>query len=733
LGPIEVDFKCPFCERTGPSFHETNCTRPFESSLVLARETSRFKGATVGTPYKLLVKKSGQQKIISKRVRSEKFTDNVEIKYENEYQRQAVIRISRNGTINIISASAADTFLPDLIAKRINDITPFKILTKRYYLFFAQFNLYPEEFHSVLLLNLNILNYNLWKLPLVKKMVNGKTAFILSQESFYYVTNYNYNSGDQTSRSNKLTNPFIQFYLIDPDDPTIKIHVQIYIRGAVQLRASLNDSPESELNYGSIERAYLFLKEMFTQIIVYSSSLDESYHVIEVENKPAKKSKIPNMAPNKSGKTLQPQMCQNRGHVPGGHDLRPVPYSFNGKCPEPGYYVPPRGIKRPDGLVEPCCYKFKASGADSVQRYHNMLLNGYPDEYARLNGENLPVLPDDSAVYIPGTKTREQRSFPGLTSFTKDQLISCISSSGYLRKSDIFSKGVQKSVKFEKINALVSLDPLTKEPFMVTPINNNTIHVNLYFDKSGTGIFVNLFGEIAETKLRIPELAEKVVEGYLFPFPENITFYPFDIKIPGLPFYGTGKNRISLLNEVVNVLKENGLNVRMDFGLNVVKDSEYYLNNFPEISGLLFISYKGNKYMWSDTLHDSNILIDFDITNVGGNKWKITSEGQALPDDLFKRGNNEVVELPVSFTKKSGDSKVLFQINLRQTDFKIVEQNPFIPLEVITEPIYSRQEIIHILESIKNPISRTVFTNVVNGNTINGYTFEEIGKPLKKK
>ena len=70
----------------------------------------------------------------------------------------------------------------------------------------------------------------------------------------------------------------------------------------------------------------------------------------------------------KDGKPVKkPQKVHNRGKA-GGHDLRPVPYSFNGKCPEPGYYVAPRGIKNTENKYEPICYTIKKTGKDSKKR-----------------------------------------------------------------------------------------------------------------------------------------------------------------------------------------------------------------------------------------------------------------------------------------------------------------------------------------------------------------------------
>ena len=103
------------------------------------------------------------------------------------------------------------------------------------YLISAQFNLYPEIEKDLYYINLEVLNNNLWNsTSLVKKMIGKDTVFMTDIGS-YIVTKYRYNSGGITSRSDRQTNPFIQFTLIIPN---FKINVMIYKRGAVQLKAS---------------------------------------------------------------------------------------------------------------------------------------------------------------------------------------------------------------------------------------------------------------------------------------------------------------------------------------------------------------------------------------------------------------------------------------------------------------------------------------------------------------
>jgi hypothetical protein len=113
-----------------------------------------------------------------------------------------------------------------------------------------------------------------------------------------------------------------------------------------------------------------------------------------------------------------PQVCHDRP----GTAIRPVPYSFYGKCPMVGYYNKPLGMKRGDGTYEPCCYKLKKTGKDSKERYNKILIDGYPDAAAEGYNENIPDPDTESAIFRPGTKIIESRRFKGLNSFSKESI-----------------------------------------------------------------------------------------------------------------------------------------------------------------------------------------------------------------------------------------------------------------------------------------------------------------------
>ena len=734
-GPIEPDFVCPYCGTSGPSFHTENCRRPFNESLILEKVSSRFPGAAEGSRYEMIVKKSGQKKIVSKRARSQTFPDLVELVYENENKQQTIIRISRNGTLNIISASAEEIDLPELVVYRINQTSavkskPYTIKTANKYLVFSQFNLFPEQYKETHLVQLHTLNNTLWNIPIFKKTVDSKTAFVIGR-NHYFVTGYNYNSGDQLSRSNKMTNSFIQFVLTR--QPGIKIHVQIYKRGAVQLRGSRLESTDVPLDFDVLDQVYLFLRELFRSVIIYSHEAE--YDIIESELIKAKKSKIPNMVDGK-----QPQLCQNRSHTKGGgKDYRPIPYSFYGVCPMEGYYVAPRGIRRPDGKVEPCCYKLKddPKSPDYKGRWENIKLNGYPDEAAVIFGET--VQPDDSAVFRPGTKIIQSRSFPGLNNMSKKQLLDCMESKGYITRSGHLEKHKIRisapKVNFRKLKTLSTFTPFTKDIFMVTPIRENTVRVKLYFNETGKSFFINMLGETSESGIPdFPALALTVLDGHFYPFP-NLVFYPFDCDlykgkdITGLMYYSGQQKRWDYVKTAEMALRQIETNVSIvtEFDLNIVGGSHNYLTN-DDIHGLLFISVSSNEmFTFNDSFHDYNLVIGLEAQQVQGNRWRITVENKTLPMELVKQGPNNDVELPVAFTKGKGNSFIgSFKISIRNTDYRIEQSKPFIPQEQLTQQINTYAEVINILESINSPITRQTFQA---GNSIyfNGKVFTFVG------
>jgi hypothetical protein len=740
-GPIETGFTCMYCEKSGPDYHKESCSRPFTSSLVLSKETPRFPGAVEGTSYSLIVKKSGQKKIASKRARSQIFTDNIELVYEYEDETRCIIRISKNGSINIVSAKYTDEDLPNLILFKINKVPSsknFSIESKYVYMVSSQFTIFPHKYNDKLLVQLHILHMNLWESPLVKKKLKGKNVFMVGKE-YYVVQKYVYNSGEMYSRSNKITNPYILCTLIDSVNSNVKYSVMMYIRGSVQIKASFTDK-ENVSESLDTTKLYDFLKKLLGYVLRYS--VDANYPVIiEDTASVAKKSKIPNTVDGK-----QPQVCHNRpGSYVGGGDFRPVPYSFYGMCPMEGYYNVPGGVKRPDGKYEPCCAKLKNSPAsdDYIGKYADTLLNGF-----KVNQ------PDNlSAVYIPGTKIIEPRGFPGLHNMSKTQIIDFMEEAGYFSEN-IFTQNSSVLTEFQtyqvenKVYTLThsSFHLLASTSYIVTPMYTGTLPVMLFFDTTGKSYFIynkEVSGSLIQP---IPELKNTILEGYLYPF-DDITFYPTDIHYKkgqkmNTDFYSkTSKvNRYNSLKSVLDTIKktESKILVQSQFDLNIVNGSKYYLET-ENVTGLLFKPFgSSDTLFWNDTFYGDNLHISLDLKKFENNRWTLSIEGKFIPTTLLQQGSGHDIEIPVSFSKKfikKDSAIVLLKIHIKRTDFRIDQRKPFTPIEVLDQHINTYSEVIHILESINNPIPRNVFTELASppGFILDHvlYAFQGIGEPLK--
>lgn len=735
-GPIPEYFECINCESVGPHFHTSDCRRPFESSLVLTAQGAQFYKKKEGTSYKLIVKKRGQAKVISDSIKNQKFTDNVELLYRNKNDTNTIIKIGKNGTINIISANFDEKDLEKDLIKKINqtdaldtseygsDTFVVSPETSYVYIIFAQFNLYPKKEDSLNYINLESIDLNLWHTPLFKRK-KGSDIFFHNEVGDYTVTGYRYNSGNITSRNNKTTNPFIQFTLTN--DSIFKVSVMVYKKGGVQLRLSYQKENKDSINYtdnpielSKLKEVYSFLKVLFTDLIVNSN--ERGYPIILSEAVKIKKG-IPNTVDGD-----EPQVCHNHK----GYEVRPVEFSFYGQCPIPGYYVRPEGKKRRDGKFEPCCYKLKKSGKDSISERNKRIREGY---------SVTPGTDNLSAVYTPGTKIVESRNFKGLKDFTESELMDCIESNGHLGESGLFkdskkNTGMISSQDYSSFRKKVlgdyyemvqtkkmlfqyftplnqnNLSKLTESNFMIFPIYADTIRVFLYFNEVGESFFININKDVSESGIHtLPKLENTIIDGYLYPFKgDDFIFYPIDI----LAYYGNSMrseyiSRFNTLTFCVDLINENteSLNVSIEF-----VDSMDEIKNYivPSISGILFINHTSeytddeiNKkiFIWTRPL----LQVSFEVKNVNKNRWEITIGKKNIPQKLLPQNKNSV-ELPIAFTKgKISDGNIiLFNINLN-TNGTININKPLVPVEKIPEHINDYPDVINILESINSPIT----------------------------
>ena len=762
-GPIDEYFECLACHQIGPQYHDEHCPRPFTSSLYLTKEgTQKYPEYEEGTSYSLVVIKRGQKKVVSGSKKAGKYTDSVQLKYKDINDRETIVRISKNGAINVISAGYGNTKIVKQIIDKINQTSALNKLnyTKVYssenkftihpditymYMVFAQFNLYPKDRRSDLYINLSALSSLIIK---YKKKYNKDNILMLPErENYYYMSDYTLNIGDKPSKSNKMTNPTLIFNLIPSDNTDVKINVTFYKRGAVQLRLTNNDNSRSDLSLDILEEAHDFLEELLLH--------DRNSGILVSEIKKIGKESFNTY----DGK--KPQACADR------YGLRPTPYGWFGTCASKDMYVRPEGKKRGDGRYEPCCYKLKGPGTqDSEQRYNDIIKHGYPDKLAKTFGEDIPDPDVRSAMLIPGTNNIAPRRRKGLMDLSKEDLINCISDSGYISRKTMFDKDysmLKKEIlaKYTSLTgtrsfAVQNPEPLTpvnaslftSNTYIVTPINDEALNVLLFISNDGTSHFINTNNDISETSLpSIEELSNTLIEGYMYPYEEEFIFYPIDIlflkgnDITEYPFINKVDQKMSRYNALrysIDLIQQfpTQLDIQIEnrFDLNIISGTSNFLTNtsvFGDISSLLFIPYnlnyiprKKNKnlLLWTNTNLKSTRYISLNVqkSESSNNKWIVSLDSKPIPRDLLPQEAG-VIEIPVSFGKKlKNNDIVLFEINLF-IGGKINTKKPLIAIDIITEHINDYNDIINVLQSIQTPISKNTFIDI-NKNSPPGFT-----------
>jgi len=699
-GPIPLFFECIQCEQIGPDYHLNECVKPFESSLYLTEEGEEKFKKVAGTSYKLIVKKRGQKKIVSTSVKNQRFSDNVEIVYQNANKTNCIIKIGKNGVINIISASFDEPSFISSLFKKINEtgalneseyassIFKYDPSISYTYLMLVQFNLYPKD-QTSLYINLKTIDLNLWHTPLFKQKKGSQTFFVIAGEK-YQVQNYRYNSGEIKSRSNKATNPFIQFDLII--ESIFKVGILIYKKGAVQLRLSYLDKSfleksKNPLTLEILKKVYKFLKQLF-EILIENAS-ETNYPVIVSETQPERKG-ILNMVDGG-----QPKVCQNRK----GRELRPEPYSFYGTCPMKGYYVRPEGKKRPDGLYEPCCYKIKDSGKDSKKYIEDLYRHGYKEV------EDPDKL---SAVFIPGTKTVQSRRFNGLEDLTQDQLLDFMEEHGYIGKKSPFAKSqVKNTFQFEK---LTYIDVLPKFVDLMVSIPNGCIRTFLQFDKTGKGFFVNTDYQTAVTDLFITKLNGTTLDGFLDENDE--IFYPFDIlsfnnqDITKQPF----KRRFDTLMyclELVDQPSSITFSTNFEDSIENLTEPDSFIIFIPKTS--VYTPGEINKTVKIYTRVIEDYYLTLNVVPLKSNRWKVMYNSKEIPEMLLPQRQKvkdpqTSIEIPVAFVTKNkleNGEIVLFQVNTNSNGL-INNNKPLIPIQKVGSHINDYSDIINVLQHIKS-------------------------------
>jgi hypothetical protein len=266
--------------------------------------------------------------------------------------------------------------------------------------------------------------------------------------------------------------------------------------------------------------------------------------------------------------------------------------------------------------------------------------------------------------------------------------------------------------------------------------------VYLFINPEGRSFFINSNKDVSESGLPdIPILYSTVILGNLIPFKKDFTFYPNDVTIfNGVTIisknYIGSDSRFSSLMYVINTLRANEgtLNIESTFDQDVINGAKYYLAEY-RVSGLLFIPENGPKLLWNDTTDINNLIISLAVKKIKGNRWAVTVEDKSIPESLLPQIDSGVV-IPVKFTdenKIKNNDIILFGVIISRTDRKINTKQPLEPIEKLSEQINNYTEVLGILQSITDPITRQTFLTP-NGflleNKFYSHSDPDITKPL---
>lgn len=457
------------------------------------------KDVLTNVSYLGIYKKRGPQKLASK-TSTTQFLNNMIISYEKNRQKTS-IRISKNGLINMINVPLAAESLNNIITQlieRINNsdatnIEEFRIasgLNLDKYTFLKQFS----YVHSVTgqfkidaikkdtEINFEELDNIISPFDAGGNVIESSFTSVERTPSGENVININgvkiieweYSLGRLT-RNEVMTKEYIKSVSVPA--PGIKLTSIFNKYGTVIMTLSRCSSKQmlKGLCGGAItsinDTYFSDFVSVFNDLFEKQSSILAKKSLGNVLGKlKSDFNTLTGYAP--SGKICRLTRTREVDGVTYKEGMRPDPYTWSGKCPDPNYqYLKPDGVQDSDGLWYPCC---EAKTKDSIEKMKRYLLNGFPlnrsegEKFNIIDGEDLGSgiiepgsnsegastevyingkledvtiikklskksneylvrLQNGSTVKIKGTDfKRESRVFPGLRDFKREELLSCI-------------------------------------------------------------------------------------------------------------------------------------------------------------------------------------------------------------------------------------------------------------------------------------------------------------------
>ena len=374
-----------------------------------------------------IYKKRGPKKLAA-RTTTTQFLNNIIISYQNDNIKTS-IRISKNGLINLINVpdnKESLNYIIDELIRRINEsgavnyenfqnITGFDtyvyIPDKSYiHSISGQFTLNALEKpgNQIDFENLdnlispfdstgNLVAGDFTRIetsPFGDKIINFRSLRII--EWLYSV--------GRLTRNQVMSKEYIKFVSVPANG--IKLTSVINKYGVIMMTLSM--CSDKQVRRGLCGQGTTPIdKKMFSNVIELFNKLFDSEKEILLKKSLTSSVKtstgyntVSGYAP--SGKICRLTRTREAGDKTYKEGMRPDPYSWKGKCPDPNYqYLKPDGVQDEDGLWYPCC---ETKTKESVEMMKKYLLTGFPRNKQQADNVNIKSQEDlGSGILIPGS------------------------------------------------------------------------------------------------------------------------------------------------------------------------------------------------------------------------------------------------------------------------------------------------------------------------------------------
>ena len=756
------------------------------------------KNVLTNISYLDVVKKRGPAKI-EYSTATTKFSNNIFLTYELDNNKKTSIRISKNGLINLINVPYSKELRDNLYSKLIDRIN----INSSEYINLKLFNeLTKSEYNKYSIIeNMSYVHsmnsqFNLWQIKdkysidfnkldeLISpynssgRLVDGEFTVIETIKNKQIINvnspinkikikiiNWEFSEGKET-KYQTITREEIKCIIIP--ESGIKISLQIHKHGTFQMSMSYcnlsdinNNICNNTVNHNlkQLDTVYFEkVRNVFSEIFktntnLFNLSLDYS----EEDFKSAKNTVSGNSPPKRPGSTTE--VCRSRDPRPGFPGMRPLPYSWKGKCPESRQYLDFMGVLGNDNLYYPCCAAKSKKSEEIMKEY---LISGFPKnksqeiEYRVNSKEDLGsgilvpgslsigsitkvlingIYKDVEIISFKGVKPkiftvkeldtgniitvnrdsmkRDSRYFPGLKSFSKEQLINCI-----IRniKSNNEIKSIFNLNNLTEIKSLIDI----QEYLSLSFYNINSFEILNYYvtsvpEKSEnyylvitpeSSYFINNYG-VKKSKSLIENIGDTIIfNGYLY----NDKYYVIDLLYHNRKMQEQFKDRIRIMNdlETTYFISDDKIEFSV-FETNVIKSSAELILESKDIY-LIFVPENGSIKTWYNSSPDNEIVLQLISKTKKTNYYTLGFD------------NTQIKDFDLDFNKVFISKEFIQSNNIKINDFiffifdyniqtGLLSTRPLSPIEKVKSPDTTLDITLNTISLLLNPIKESFFIN----------------------